>query len=608
MKTGTSDQSPDSFERLKAAEAAARRKRRQQAGVDPDLPTVGLALSGGGIRSATFSLGLLRALARNGVLPRIDMISSVSGGGYIAATLGRLFARSGADASGQTAAAAPPPLANAGATRVRDGGSSEETPLGHVARALSGRSVLMHWLRRNGRYLAPAGAADVGLSMVTYLRATLAIQVEMAALAVLVGIVVVLPHLLHYVHFLDLLPAGLVDPSVLEKPALQLEDRIWQSLWFPIAVGWLLLATPFSVVRYWSIRERSRPMWVLALVLLTLVYSAIGWNLWSEFLPRSLASADVHGTFVKTLMTRGLPVMAMSATLGALCGLCDSSRPARGDPDAVARLRASQTRWLRIVVTGAVLAFAAGLLDRLSWSVLETLWSHRESVWWVGVSLLSVLMVMLRSHAESLLKRLDRIDRSRALRFATWLLPWSGLTLAFIWLVLWITLVQHLVFDPSWPTFWVDLGPFSRWFCLAVSALAWLLVFGSNVDVPNATSLHDFYRSRLVRAYVSVTNPRRFAVDCAQVATERSCCRVLRDAEPIDGDDVDLADYQPEASGGPAHLINVCINQTRDDRAGQFEPERKGLPMTISRHGFDIGTDDFRPIPRNGDREASGAW
>jgi len=41
----------------------------------------GLALSGGGIRSATFSLGVIRALADTGVLNRFDLLSTVSGGG-----------------------------------------------------------------------------------------------------------------------------------------------------------------------------------------------------------------------------------------------------------------------------------------------------------------------------------------------------------------------------------------------------------------------------------------------------------------------------------------------------------------------------------------------
>ncbi|HUP60410.1 MAG TPA: patatin-like phospholipase family protein [Thermoanaerobaculia bacterium] len=42
----------------------------------------GLALSGGGIRSATFNLGLLQALKRHGLLQRFDYLSTVSGGGY----------------------------------------------------------------------------------------------------------------------------------------------------------------------------------------------------------------------------------------------------------------------------------------------------------------------------------------------------------------------------------------------------------------------------------------------------------------------------------------------------------------------------------------------
>ncbi|HEY6084421.1 MAG TPA: patatin-like phospholipase family protein [Nitrospira sp.] len=44
----------------------------------------GLAFSGGGIRSATFHLGILQALQDMGRLPQIDYLSTVSGGSYIA--------------------------------------------------------------------------------------------------------------------------------------------------------------------------------------------------------------------------------------------------------------------------------------------------------------------------------------------------------------------------------------------------------------------------------------------------------------------------------------------------------------------------------------------
>ncbi len=48
----------------------------------PARDCVGLALSGGGIRSSSFSLGLLQALDECRVLPLVDYLSTVSGGGY----------------------------------------------------------------------------------------------------------------------------------------------------------------------------------------------------------------------------------------------------------------------------------------------------------------------------------------------------------------------------------------------------------------------------------------------------------------------------------------------------------------------------------------------
>src|SRR6202045_5193155 len=44
---------------------------------------MGLCLSGGGIRGATFNLGVLQALAQLNLLRFFDYLSSVSGGGYI---------------------------------------------------------------------------------------------------------------------------------------------------------------------------------------------------------------------------------------------------------------------------------------------------------------------------------------------------------------------------------------------------------------------------------------------------------------------------------------------------------------------------------------------
>jgi hypothetical protein len=56
---------------------------------------VGLALSGGGIRSATFAVGVLQGLARLGLIKRIDYLSTVSGGGYAGSWLATWIRREG---------------------------------------------------------------------------------------------------------------------------------------------------------------------------------------------------------------------------------------------------------------------------------------------------------------------------------------------------------------------------------------------------------------------------------------------------------------------------------------------------------------------------------
>ncbi len=65
----------------------------QENGGTDELALTGLALSGGGIRSASFSLGVMQALAHNGWLKNFDYLSTVSGGGYIGASVSWLLSQ-----------------------------------------------------------------------------------------------------------------------------------------------------------------------------------------------------------------------------------------------------------------------------------------------------------------------------------------------------------------------------------------------------------------------------------------------------------------------------------------------------------------------------------
>jgi predicted acylesterase/phospholipase RssA len=94
---------PIGFEEIQNGEIDAINLRRRRNGRD-ELPharragagaiedrevheTVGLALSGGGIRSAAVALGVLQAFDERGTLKNIDYLSTVSGGGYIGSSL-----------------------------------------------------------------------------------------------------------------------------------------------------------------------------------------------------------------------------------------------------------------------------------------------------------------------------------------------------------------------------------------------------------------------------------------------------------------------------------------------------------------------------------------
>jgi hypothetical protein len=75
------------LEAINRAERDAIKSRRAYYGLADARRRTALAISGGGIRSATFSLGVLVSLAQRGLLNQFDYLSTVSGGGYLGAFL-----------------------------------------------------------------------------------------------------------------------------------------------------------------------------------------------------------------------------------------------------------------------------------------------------------------------------------------------------------------------------------------------------------------------------------------------------------------------------------------------------------------------------------------
>jgi len=155
-------------------------KRRQHFNKEKPVSQInndlaGLALSGGGIRSASFCLGVLQALSYRNVLKKIDYLSTVSGGGYIGSSLTWLLSR---------------PWKNKWGKPVALGVNKENFPYGtypmigqdtapfedkYSERAgdLKHRGAFLRFLRQHGKYLTP-GSGINGMSLLgVVLRGTI---------------------------------------------------------------------------------------------------------------------------------------------------------------------------------------------------------------------------------------------------------------------------------------------------------------------------------------------------------------------------------------------------------------------------------------------------
>ena len=73
------------FDLARSTEATrAHEFAHEQRAHSPSRPRIGLALSGGGTKAAMYAHGVLHGLDASGLLPQVDIISSVSGGSYAA--------------------------------------------------------------------------------------------------------------------------------------------------------------------------------------------------------------------------------------------------------------------------------------------------------------------------------------------------------------------------------------------------------------------------------------------------------------------------------------------------------------------------------------------
>lgn len=139
-----------------------------------NAPPVGLAFSGGGIRSATFNLGLIQSFAQHRLLHFFDYLSTVSGGGYIGCWL-LAWMHNQTDNQDQP-------------QKATIGGAESEFGLKPYDPLTDNERPSVRFLRYYSRYLSPKRgllSADPWTLVATYLRNTILNFVIFSAVLVL---------------------------------------------------------------------------------------------------------------------------------------------------------------------------------------------------------------------------------------------------------------------------------------------------------------------------------------------------------------------------------------------------------------------------------------
>ncbi|WP_374943247.1 patatin-like phospholipase family protein [Sphingomonas sp.] len=591
-------------------------------------PPIGLALSGGGIRSATFSLGLIQALARSprDALANIDVLSTVSGGGYVGCFLRSLFVPGSLRGIAERADDddLPAQIANQHAfARTALASGSEQRNLAWTTTGADAPVLLRNpvwWLREHSRYLAPTGASDYGFALAYIARNWLAMIYLVALACVALGVALVAAEAGALAALAHWFPPG---PPAQAACALRWP---FQSSATPVSPLFWLAPVPVAavgtlMVAYWSTQamstneavaatQRDHLRRVVTWIVLAGLSAVVVAGALILLQPRDECSAVAQlGPWLLTVIAGGTAVTLIGALVALAAGSALRGRGAL----LTTELRLRLTKWLasaNMLFLGIV---AVAMVDTLGARLDGFL---RE----LGHDLTLGSAVALPVLAFIIKKLPDWFGGGRGAtkpgggiggllrRFATAVAFVIGAVLYAAVAVGALALVHHVMWSR---TAWV--GDPLWWRAALLAGIAWLLsvLLGQSTGFINLSSLHALYASRLTRAYLGASNLDRLE----RAARRDQELKDLADGKPhardaaadSQWDRKDLApvtennpqDYiQPRVYGetdlpAPIHVINVTLNETIDPTSQIVTRDRKGDILSVEPGGVRVGRDLF---------------
>jgi hypothetical protein len=583
----------------------------------------GLALSGGGIRSATFCLGVLQKFNDLGLLTRFDYLSTVSGGGFIGGWWSAWLSRSQKTGLFPPREQIEPGREDLYRNRVTSGSSDSSMCAGVDP---------IHHLRLFSDYLTPRKGA---LSLDTWRAITVGLRNLLATWLILLPVMVAVI-LIAQLYFVGFQPeffgasAELGSPEWSERVRLVLAPLIFLGgLFVTISFAWVINTWDSDPKGTRYIRQISVGSGLIAGALVT---GALGYEalyLWS------IQTGNPKGLFISPLHV----VVSASLWLGVaivILFLCyRRAIAAKCSPEELGtRLtQVSEAILIALVAVGLVLGYF-GFVQEIwtyassganhyvvraggSMAVLGSIASIAFTLWKASPTGGGDLRAEGRRSAASqvvfaiappaalvLIGWLAAVAVDRLFEHALTDHPVMSYTSALVFVLLsllclgweWKTGPQQArksellrqVFGPLYLLFLgvlIVLGVLVYWWpaeltkhpalfpeFLVFIGLAlmfgWVGTFGWYVD-PNALSLHGFYKARLTRAYLGASNFAR-----------RGTTSEITDA--VSGDDVCLSELKNCEFGAPYHLINTTLNLVGGHDLSTAQ--RLAEPFLMSRH------------------------
>lgn len=613
-----------------AADDCARLVAIQKRMLGDDTGLAALCLSGGGIRSATFALGVVQALAKIGILERFDYLSTVSGGGYLGGWLSAWAQRHPQGMAGVSATLAGEPEALHARTQSQD-------------------PEPVRYLRDYSNYLSPRlgpFSIDTWTLGATYLRNLLLnwlVSLPLLCLLLLLPRIYIRllqhtppPWLLSVLVLVVMLLLGLGLIYVgMDRPSAGGRNRdqahFLRGCLLPLGLAVLLI----SLVWAWlhdapEAYLRRLGDWRLMVGSATLVY----FGAWCTHLWQIRSTLR---TLIKDKLKEGAAALVSGASAGALVWVWTQVFDTKVEtPEAFALYTcfAAPALWFSFTLAETIFI---GLSSRVTgeddreWWARSGAWILLASGLWIALGMIVIygpeLVLKLWQYLTALggvtgvltfwAARNSMHTRPSAAtsqaggvpdwnaRITQWMLQVTAPLSVLMVLVLLAFLSDWLLVQ-RWPVqpgdhlaLIRDTSPLAL-LLFAVVALLIAGVMARFINV-NRFSLHAMYRNRLIRAYLGASRP-----SCAEQATSAAHCRAPHPFTGFDpADNLSMRELWPNQPAAPEcprppplHVINIALNLVHGKRLAW--QQRKAASFTVTALHAGGGCVGYRKVDQYG--------